>query len=100
MARSPGGRWPRKREVAALWLLHERGPTLNLGEALGVLREELCVTKRTASNLLKRLRRLGAVKLETRGGGVVVEAVDPAEFIGRLASSYIAFRKGRCRGGG
>ncbi len=93
-------RWPKKREVAALWLLHERGPRLNIGVAIDVLREELCVTKRTASNIVKRLRRIGVVKIEREQDGFVVEAMDPTEFIGRYASSYIASRKGRCRRGG
>lgn len=94
------GRWPKKREVAALWLLHSRGPRLNVGEAIDVLREEMCVTKRTASNIVKRLRRIGAVRLERDGDSIVVEALDPAEFIRRYASSYIASRRARCRGGG
>lgn len=93
-------RWPKKREVAALWLLHRRGPRLNIGVAIDLLREELCVTKRTASNIVKRLKRIGALKIERDGDSYVVEALDPAEFIGRYASSYIASRKGRCRSGG
>lgn len=94
------GRWPRKREIAALWLLHERGPKLNLGAAVDILRAEFCVTKRTAVNIVKRLKRIGAVRIMRGDGEFIVEAVDPASFIAERASSYIASRRARCKGGG
>ena len=90
-------RWPGKREVAALVLLHEAGPVLDVEEAAWVLRERLCVTKRTARNIIKRLKRLGAVRVRVDGGRVVVEAVDPCVFLSRLALAYAGSRRARCK---
>ncbi|BAA80048.1 hypothetical protein APE_1063 [Aeropyrum pernix K1] len=90
-------RMPGKREVAALYILHRLGPTLNYGEAVEILRERLCVTKRTARRIVKRLRRIGAARLEIRGGEAVVTVESPEELFRRVAEAYIEGRLRRCR---
>jgi hypothetical protein len=90
-------RIPRKRELAALWLLYERGSTLNLGEALDILRSELCVTKRTARNIIKRLRKLGIVEVRVKEGELELKIGNPVDVFKRVVDEYILQRKKRCR---
>ncbi|BAN90160.1 hypothetical protein ACAM_0691 [Aeropyrum camini SY1 = JCM 12091] len=90
-------RMPGKREVAALYILYSLGPTLNYGEAVEALRERLCVTKRTARGIVKRLRRIGAAAIEVRGGEAVVTVESPEELLRRVAEAYVEGRRRRCR---
>ena len=94
----PGPRWPAKREVAALWVLSSLGRRVDLGVAVEELRARLCITKRTARGIVKRLRRLGALRL-TRGpdGRVYVEPLPPEEFLAGYVYKYLEWRRGRCR---
>ena len=89
-------RFPRKREWAALVALARRGGELNLGEAVDVLRVDLCVTKRTARRIIKRLSRIGALSLEKSGGEILVKPVEPSVFLEQLVDAYTASRRRRC----
>jgi len=89
-------RLPGKRELAALTILHGRGPRLEYGEAIELLREELCVTKRTARNIIKRLRRLSLVSITREGGVLVVEAESPCKAVELAVSGYLERRMRRC----
>jgi DNA-binding MarR family transcriptional regulator len=90
-------RVPKKRELAALWLLYSRGGTLNLGEAVDILRDELCMTKRTASNVIKRLKRLGVADIEVKENEIRVKVKSPFEVLKTLAEEYISRRRSRCK---
>ncbi|MEB2836475.1 MAG: hypothetical protein GSR80_001640 [Desulfurococcales archaeon] len=89
-------RFPRKREWAALVALARRGGELSLGEAIDILRVDLCVTKRTARRIIKRLSRIGALSLEKSDGEITVKSVEPSVFLERLVDAYMAGRKRRC----
>ncbi|MEB3861839.1 MAG: hypothetical protein GSR84_06430 [Desulfurococcales archaeon] len=85
---------PRRREVAALYLLYSLGE-LELGEAISLLSRRLCMTRRTAHGVIKRLRRLGLVRYRRGPGGVIlVRAVSPEELVRAIAEPYIAGRGG------
>ncbi len=90
-------RLPGKRELAALLILWREGPDLNLEEALWLLRERLCVTKRTARNIVKRLRKLGLARVYSTGDELRVEVSDPCEALRAVAESYAERRASRCR---
>ena len=89
-------RFPKKREWAALVILYDAGSKLNLGEALDILRERLCVTKRTARRIVGRLRKLGLLKLERREDSIIVSVQDPLHALRALAERYANMRRERC----
>lgn len=83
---------PRRREVAALYLLHQSG-ALELGEAIALLADRLCLTRRTAHNIVKRLRRLGLVRYSRDPAGrVLVRAASPEDLVRAIAIPYIRRR--------
>ncbi len=84
-----------RREQAAYALLLRLGRT-NRGVAVDSLRTQLCMTKRTAENVLRRLQRLGLVRVEVTGTSIEVEARDPHEVIFEDAEKYIAERRRKC----
>ncbi len=89
-------RFPRKREWAALVLLSRRLGEGNLGEALDILASEMCVTKRTARNIVKRLKRLGLADIIAVGEEIRIRVADPLEALERLTTAYIEGRRARC----
>ena len=90
---------PRRRELAAYRLLLEAG-TLDLGEAIDLLRARMCVTKRTARGIVKRLRRIGAVRIvRERDGRLLVEPVPPNELLRIITDGYVESRSKRCGDG-
>ena len=90
---------PRRRELAAYRLLLEAG-SLDLGEAVELLRSRLCTTKRTARGIVKRLRRIGAVRLvRRRDGGFTVVPVPPEELLRIITEGYVEARSRRCGDG-
>jgi len=91
-------RFPRKREWAALLILADKSP-LNLGDAVIVLKNNMCVTKKTALRIIKRLRRLGLAKVETAKDGMVVSVLKPSEALSLLVGRYLEGRRSRCLGG-
>ena len=90
-------RLPGRREIAAFYLLSSAG-TLEYGEALELLRVRLCLTKRTARRLLKRLRKLGLVSVEKRGEVLVVRSAPLEELVERVALNYIEYPRRRMGG--
>ncbi len=86
---------PRKRELAAYFLLVKAG-RLNLGEAVELVSGTLCTTKRTARNIIKRLKRIGAVKIRVSGPEIIVEPLPPEVFLEKIVSGYIESRSSRC----
>ncbi|MEB3816434.1 MAG: hypothetical protein LRS46_00620 [Desulfurococcales archaeon] len=90
-------RFPKKREWSALFILYEEGRELNMGTAVDLLRDRLCVTKRTARNILKRLARLGLINFRVADGQVRVEILNPSEALARLVNEYVSTRRRRCR---
>ncbi len=90
-------RLPDRREIAAFYLISSSGP-LEYGEALELLRSRLCVTKRTARRIIKRLRRLGLVSVERRGDVFTVTGVPVEVLVERIALNYIESRRRRMGG--
>ncbi len=90
-------RVPKKRELTALWLLYTKSSEMNLGMAIDLLRDELCMTKRTASNVIKRLRKLGLVEIRVHNDEIRLKAVSPLSLIENIASQYIELRRKRCK---
>ncbi len=64
---------------------------------MDILRLELCVTKRTARRIVKRLRRLGLASVLRERDSLVVEVINPAEALERLVLEYSARRRSRCK---
>jgi len=91
-------RFPKKREWAALLILADKAP-LNLGEALDLLKNQMCVTKKTALNIIKRLKRLGLARLEVTPSGVLVSILEPSEALRLLVNRYLEGRRVRCTRG-
>ncbi len=91
-------RVPKKREITALWLLYKKGGEINLGEAIDLLRTELCVTKRTASNIIKRLRKLKLLEVKIYPNEIRIKAIDPLSIFESIALEYLKYRKTRCKG--
>ena len=86
---------PRRRELAAYLLLLEAGP-MNLGDAIDLVRTRLCSNKKTARNIIKRLKRIGALRVVRREGEIIVEPLDPLDFLRVLTRGYIEARSRRC----
>ena len=93
-------RLPKKRELAALYILYSRGGDLNYLEAVELLRKEMCMNKKTARNVLKRLRKIGALTVYKAGGELRVKARSPWEFLEEKLQAYIGSRARRCMGPG
>lgn len=91
-------RMPGKRELAALYLLHTMGGDLNYGEAIDILRTRMCMNKKTARNVVKRLRKIGALTVYKEGGELRVRVRSPWEYLEELLSHYVNVRSGRCAG--
>jgi len=82
---------PRRREVAALYLLYTHKPR-DLGEAIDLVSERLCTTRRTARRIIKRLKRIGLIRMEKSGGVILIEAASPEDLIRAIALPYISRR--------
>ncbi|MEB3774494.1 MAG: hypothetical protein GSR86_06180 [Desulfurococcales archaeon] len=82
---------PRRREVAALYLLYTYKPR-DLGEAIDLVSTRLCTTRRTARRILKRLRRIGLLRVEKHGGALLVEVASPEDLVRAIAIPYISRR--------
>lgn len=87
---------PRKRELAAYMILYKHG-VREYGEAIDILSKELCTSRKTARNIIKRLKRIGALSLEKRGEHIGVGLVDPESLLWLIASGYVSARRERCR---
>ncbi len=87
----------RRRELAAIMLLHRLYGVgkVNLGLVLDTLRGEMGVTKRTAVNIVKRLRKLGFISILRDSGGLYVELRNPCVVLEEYAMNYVRFRKER-----
>lgn len=79
---------PRRREIAALYILYKQGP-MELGEAIKTLSETLCKTRRTSHNIIKRLRKLGLVTYQRSNDKIIVVATSPERLVEAIAIPYI-----------
>ena len=79
---------PRRREIAALYILYKQGP-MELGEAIKTLSEMLCKTRRTSHNIIKRLRKLGLVAYQRDNDKIMVAAASPEKLVEAIAVPYI-----------
>ncbi|MEN2999793.1 MAG: hypothetical protein ABDH61_04380 [Acidilobaceae archaeon] len=88
-----------KRELSASILLHrsfgER--EVNVEEALSLLRREMCLTRSSALNVVKRLRKLGFLEIRKREDSIVVLPYSPLRPLEAMALSHLSSRKERCR---
>jgi len=87
----------RRREIAAYLLLYRR-KVEEYGEAIDIVRRELCTTKRTARNIVKRLARVGAIRVYRAGDTYRIEVAEPLEVLELMAGGYIASRREKCGG--
>ena len=87
----------KKREIAAYILLY-KSDISEYGEAIDFLVRELCTSRKTARNIIKRLKRIGALKLETGETSIKMSVVDPLEFLELISSGYIDTRREKCLG--
>ena len=85
----------RKREIAAYYLLLKKGE-MNLGEAIDLISQQLCTTKRTARNIVKRLIRLGLVKKKVNSTSIMVFPIEPERVLEDLYDAYSAHRRRKC----
>ncbi len=91
-------RLPGKRELAALYLIYSRGPDMNYYAAIDLLRSEMCMNKKTARNIVKRLRKIGALTVYMEGGELRVRAEHPWSYLEEKLKSYISGRRSRRMG--
>ena len=82
-------RWPKKREFITYYLLFRlfKGKKVNIGEIIGVL--SIFMSRKTAFNIVKRLRHLGLLK---RTNKVDYEVTDLQEYLDRIATTYLMQR--------
>jgi predicted DNA-binding transcriptional regulator len=85
----------KKREIAAYYLLLKKGP-INLGEAVDIIAQQLCTTKKTARNIVKRLIRLGLVEKKVNSTSITVSAVKPERILENLYSTYSSQKRRKC----
>ena len=91
-------RWSRllkKRELVAYYLLCglEGGRVWNIGEAIDYLVRELCLSRKTAINIIRRYKRIGL--LEPRDH-VSFECVGLKTYLEEIVKSYVCLRKRKC----
>lgn len=86
-----------KRELAAAILLHKAygSNTVNLGLILDMLVKEMGVTRRTALNIVKRLRKLGFLSVKHTGTSIDVEVRNPCSVIENVMLEYVRARRER-----
>jgi hypothetical protein len=87
----------RRRELAAAILLFKLygAGRVNVGLVLDALGGEMGVARRTAINIVKRLRKLGFLTFWKSDSGLYVELKDPCLVLEGYAMSYIESRRGR-----
>jgi len=86
---------PRKRELAAYWILREYNEIVNYGTAIDLLRRNLCVTRKVAINIIKRLKKLGLIKVLVSENEVVIKVASFDRVIKQLVNTYINARRAR-----
>ena len=86
-----------KRELSAAIILYRLygEASVNLGLAIDTLREELGVTKKVAMSIVKRLRKLGFLTVESDNLKVEVKVRNPCSVIEEYALRYAEARKHR-----
>ncbi len=87
----------RRRELAAYLLLYRSGVE-DYGEAIETVRRGLCTTKRTARRIVKRLARVGAIRILKEPDRLRISIVEPEALLEALVSGYIGSRRSRCEG--
>ena len=84
-----------KRELAAYTILLDMGET-DLGIALDLLSRRICTTKRTARRIVKRLKKLGLLRIHINYGKIIIYPIPPSEVLHHTTEEYLAWRKERC----
>ena len=88
-------RVPKKREFAAYRLLLEYNE-INLGEAVEYLSKNLCVPRRTARNIIKRLKRIGFIEIIFEESEPKLRVKPLPHVLNLLTDDYIEKRSKRC----
>ncbi|MDM7275132.1 MAG: hypothetical protein P3X22_003280 [Thermoprotei archaeon] len=88
----------RRRELAAAFMLYRLygASKVNMGEALDTLKGEFCVTRRTAVNIVRRLGKLGFLRVLIEGGSLKVEIMDPVSVLEARTMDYVKSRREKC----
>jgi len=88
------GKWSRllkKRELLAYYILcRESGRIWNVGEAVDYLVENLLVTRKVASTITRRLRRLGLLVKEA---DLTYKCVGFEEYFRELLNNYVCKKR-------
>ncbi len=89
----------RRRELAAAVLLYRLygKSKVNMGDVLDTVRGEFCVTRRTAFNIVKRLGKLGFLKISVEGSSLNVEIMDLVSVLEAKTMDYVKSRKEKCK---
>ncbi len=82
----------KKRELVAYYLLCSNENTWNIGDAVDFLVSKLCLSKKTAYNIFRRLRRLGLLRRQV---DLVYKCVPFKVYIERIVEDYVYTRSER-----
>ena len=86
-----------KRELSTAILLYKLygEESVNIGLVIDTIKRELGVTRRTAVNIVRRLRKLGFLVVESGDVAVNVRLRNPCLVIEEYALNYLKSRKSR-----
>ncbi len=82
----------KKRELVAYYLLCSSENTWNIGDAVDLLISRLCLSRKVAYNILRRLRRLGLLRKQF---DLVYKCVPFHVYIKRIVEDYVYTRSKR-----
>lgn len=89
----------RKRELAVIVYLvttHGVGARVNAGLILSDLEKNMCMSKKIAKNSIRRLAKLGFLRVIRDEREILVEVQDPIQVLKKMADDYIHGRQSRC----
>ncbi len=93
------GRWSRlmkKRELLAYYILcREDGVKWNIGEAVDTLMDKLCVSRKVAFSIIRRLKRIGVLENIDK---LVYRCIGFNKYFNELYRNYVCKKKRRMHG--
>ena len=84
-----------KRELAA-YILLERYGEIELGAALDLLSNELCMTKKVSRNIVKRLRKLKLLEYYKINNKIILKIKSINDALNEFYSNYRSTRAAKC----
>ncbi|MEM0340244.1 MAG: hypothetical protein QXN05_01705 [Acidilobaceae archaeon] len=89
-----------KREIACALKLVDSfglGNKVNIGLVLAVLEKELCMSRKASKNSLKRLSKLGFIRIIKTENELLAVIEDPISVLRKIVESYVKKRSERCK---